>query len=134
MLRWRDDKDTGEYWELLGGSLDPGETPEQACAREIAEETGYVVPLAAVGPAGWRRRATFFRGGKRRWKDEAIHIVRLPGTPESGSDQQAAFGVRWWSAAELAAHTGRFYPGRLAELGPQVLGGVDVDEGFERWS
>ncbi|MBS1841155.1 MAG: NUDIX hydrolase [Acidobacteria bacterium] len=33
---------TKQYlWELVAGRMEPGETPEQGAARELAEETGY---------------------------------------------------------------------------------------------
>src|SRR6266481_4914487 len=35
---------TRQYlWELVAGRMDPGETPQQAAAREMIEETGYRV-------------------------------------------------------------------------------------------
>lgn len=39
-------------WEFPGGKVDPGETPEQACVREVAEELGCEVRV--VGELGGR--------------------------------------------------------------------------------
>ncbi|MFP7278893.1 NUDIX hydrolase [Exiguobacterium indicum] len=30
-------------WNFPGGQIDPGESPQQACVREVFEETGYTV-------------------------------------------------------------------------------------------
>jgi ADP-ribose pyrophosphatase len=45
---------TGEtLWEVPAGTLEPGESPERAAARELAEETGYRA-------AAWRKLASFY--------------------------------------------------------------------------
>ncbi|MEU4559890.1 NUDIX domain-containing protein [Actinoplanes sp. NPDC023936] len=48
LLQLRDDKAPyyPDVWGLPGGEIEPGETPEQGAARELAEESG----LAADGP------------------------------------------------------------------------------------
>lgn len=35
-------------WEMPGGRIEAGETPEEAVIREFAEEAGYLVEVAAV--------------------------------------------------------------------------------------
>lgn len=37
-----------DEWELPGGRIEPGETPEQCVAREIAEESGLAVHVAEI--------------------------------------------------------------------------------------
>ena len=36
------------YWELVGGGVEPGETPEDAVVREVKEETN--LDVASLGP------------------------------------------------------------------------------------
>ena len=36
-------KEGREYWVLPGGSIEPGESHEEACRREVREETGLDV-------------------------------------------------------------------------------------------
>ena len=48
LLNLRDDKPDLAFancWTLPGGSVEPGEIPEQAAHRELSEETGLELPL-----------------------------------------------------------------------------------------
>ncbi|MEC7761936.1 MAG: NUDIX hydrolase [Pseudomonadota bacterium] len=47
LVRRRNPPDAG-LWGYPGGKVDPGETPEQAAVRELAEETGVVARAGRV--------------------------------------------------------------------------------------
>ena len=81
-------------WSVPGGRCRPGEPPEQACVRELAEETG--LDVAVVRRAGRVERDA---------PDGSVYVIDdyvcelLGGTLRAGDD---AADVRWVSAAHLS--------------------------------
>lgn len=53
----------GDSWSLPKGHVDPGETPQQAAEREIAEETG-ITQLAFIRELGSYERYKIGKGGE----------------------------------------------------------------------
>lgn len=105
----------GGLWEFPGGSLDEGETPEQAMRREIMEETGFTVTDARQ-----------FRSVAHHFTRYRVTLHSFFCTLASASTVpvlHAASQYRWASLDELAAHA--FPAGHrqlIASLTPQLLG------------
>jgi 8-oxo-dGTP pyrophosphatase MutT (NUDIX family) len=127
--------------ELPDGGIDPGETYLDAAIRELREETGIIADPAQIGPASWRRRASFRHRQWRHLQDEVSVALRphVPGpdvdeTHRLDYEREDYFAFRWWPMPEILSKRERFYPGRLPALLGAFLNGDEINEPFELWS
>lgn len=132
LMSARDPSDGVTVWMTPGGTVEPGESLEDAARRELAEEVDGLPPPRLEGPV-WRRFHRYAWDGREHevtcWffvarYDEplAIRDVR-----ETGPAARDSVGWRWWTLAELAAFDGIVAPRRIAELLPAILRGERPD-------
>ena len=63
----------GTWWEIPGGGIEPGETSQEAAARELYEECGF--RDVKVGPCIWTQYVEFDFAMYHFKSDESIHIA-----------------------------------------------------------
>ncbi|HYV16662.1 MAG TPA: NUDIX hydrolase [Conexibacter sp.] len=83
---------------LPKGHVDPGETPEQAAAREVREEAGVEVDL--IGRLG-DVRYFYQRGGRRIFKRVVFFLFAYRGGSLDDHDDEVE-EARWMALAEAA--------------------------------
>jgi 8-oxo-dGTP pyrophosphatase MutT (NUDIX family) len=111
----------GSWWNTTGGGIDEGETPEQAAARELVEETGLAVQPGDLGRVVHQRLTEFSFGGDRYRQREDYFLLRTGAfdavpTAHSELELMAVLGTRWWSRDELRTTAERVYPAELADV------------------
>jgi 8-oxo-dGTP pyrophosphatase MutT (NUDIX family) len=143
LIRARDPHEplVGEWWEIPGGGVEPGEDTIAAAIRETAEETGYLVSRGQVSPPpGWTGDVTYRWERRRCWASLVVHFARVTQPlcrqpPDRvGVEQASMLDICWLPAAEVKAGRDRYFPNSLPADLPRILAGEQVNAGFNIWN
>ena len=86
-------------WELPGGKINPGETPEDAIVRECREETGYTVALTRKIRAS--RNQTWEKKDGSKLLTHAICFEARPIEEGPRPFDAKVSDVRWFTEDEI---------------------------------
>ncbi len=87
-------KAQGGMWEFMGGKIEPGETPEQALARECREELDLEIENERI-----------IDSVVHEYPEKTIRLILISCSPKSGSVPKALEHqqIRWVTRAEMEA-------------------------------
>src|SRR6516162_5918804 len=97
LMLWRHRFITDTWgWEIPAGRIDPGETPEEAAAREVLEETGW-------RPLGLRPLTTY--QPTNGLSDQRFHLFHATGAVHVGdpTDPSESERVEWVAVEQVRA-------------------------------
>jgi 8-oxo-dGTP pyrophosphatase MutT (NUDIX family) len=89
-------------WQTIGGSLEPGESPQEGARREALEEAGVEVELRGIlaVTGGEEFMLTYPNGDQMAYVSTVFDAVVLGGEPRPDNEETSA--VEWFTLHELA--------------------------------
>ena len=109
--------DTG-HWAVIGGAIEPDESPEHAACREAEEEAGVTLrlgPILAV-LGGPEFRIMYPNGDQTSYVSTVFDATVSGGSPRPDGDETSE--VRWWDPDSLPYdEMGTFTRALLAAVG-----------------
>lgn len=123
LLRGKDpgEPDRPAFWFTPGGKIDPGETAQEAAARELHEEVGILIDPTALGEVIGTEDVTYrFNGVSYRQSGVFFTLThespRLQAEGLNALEAQTIDTGRWWSLAEIQVTDETIYPAHLGEM------------------
>ena len=94
-----------DQWAVIGGAIEPDESPQQAAVREAEEEAGVAVALGAIlGVIGGPEfRITYPNGDQTSYVSTVFDATVIGGTPAADGDETS----RWPGGHPISSPTTR---------------------------
>ena len=88
-------------WAIIGGAIEPDESPQVGAVREVAEEAGVTVELGAILGvyAGPEYHVAYQNGDESAYVVTAFDATVIDGVPRPDGDETSEVG--WFSPDEL---------------------------------
>jgi len=116
--------DTG-HWAVIGGAIDPDESPEHAACREAEEEAGVTLELGPILAVlgGPEYRITYPNGDQTSYVSTVYDARVVGGSPRPDGDETSE--VKWWEPENLPYD-------EMSTFTRALLGAVGLGEGDPR--
>ena len=134
LVAGHDFSDATHHWLFTpGGGIEAGESPAQAAARELAEETGIIVDPGALTLLGYRQALFEFRA-LTCLANETFYYLHLERKPQLNQERWTANerslldGLNWYSPHKLRqlSQAGlAIYPPELVNHAAKLVTGWD---------
>ncbi|GAA4889760.1 hypothetical protein GCM10025789_02750 [Tessaracoccus lubricantis] len=118
------------FWQTPGGGIDEGESPRQAAARELYEETGLAVEEAALGEPVATRTVTHGYSDRVLIQHETYYRLRVERFEPvhaalSEAESRRRVETRWWPLDDLPPDV---WPAQLPALAEHDGAPLDLGE------
>ena len=121
-----DGKYNGDFWFLIGGEQEKGESIAQTAVREIFEETSLKENEIELGPVVWKGEFDLILSGKKRKMKQQFIVVKTSKksvelTNLTKNEKKVIKNIKWFSLQDIKNSSEIIYPVLLTKYLPAII-------------